>query len=85
MKKRYRSPKLKEGQIVFQRGKIDGDIDMCVFWNGVPRCDKSLVMYYMASENINFSGGCMKSFIQELEDRGYDLDTLKFSIEKKQK
>ena len=83
MKKRYRSPKLKDGQIIFQRGKIDGDIDMCVFWNNVPRCDKSLVMYYLASENINFSGGKMKSFIQELEERRYDLDTLRFSIEKK--
>lgn len=81
--KRYRAPKLKEGQIVFQRGKIDGDVDMCVFWQVVPRCDKSLVMYYLASENINFSEGSMKSFIQELEERGYDLDTLRFSIQKK--
>ncbi len=43
----------------------------------------SLIFYYLASENINFSGGKMKSLIQELEERGYDLDTLRFTIEKK--
>lgn len=83
MKKRYRSPKLKDGQIVFQKGKIDGDVDMCIYWQGIPRFDRSLVMYYLASENINYKGGEMKSFLQELEERGYDLDTLKFSISKK--
>ena len=85
MKKIYRRPKLKEGQMVFQRGKIDGEIDMCIFWDDIPSCDKSLVLYYLASENINYSGGQMKSLIQELEERGYDLDTLRFSIQKKVK
>ena len=83
MKKRYRSPNPKEGQIIFQRGKIDGIIDMCVFWDNIPSCDRSLIFYYLASENINYSGGQMKSLIQELEERGYDLDTLRFSIQKK--
>lgn len=83
MKKRYRSPKIKKGQIIFQRGRIDGEIDMCLYYNGIPSCDKSLVFYYLSAENINYSGGTLKSFIQELEDRGYDLDTLRFSIEKK--
>jgi len=83
MKKRYRKPKLKDGQIIFQRGKIDGDIDMCIFYENIPRCDVSLVMYYLAAENINYRGGECKSFLQELENRGYDLDTLRFSINKK--
>lgn len=83
MKKRYRSPKVKPNSLIFQRGKIRGEIDMCIFWNNIPNCDRSLVMYYLATENINFKGGYIKSFLQELEERGYDLDTLKFSIEKR--
>jgi hypothetical protein len=80
---RYRKPKIKTNSLVFQKGKIDGAVDMCIFWDNIPACDRSLIFYYLASENINYGGGKLKSFIQELEDRGYDLDTLRFSIEKK--
>ncbi len=83
MKKRYRKPKIKPNSLIFQKGKIDGEVDMCIFWDNIPSYDRSLIFYYLASKNINFNGGKMKSLIQELEERGYDLDTLRFSIEKK--
>lgn len=83
MKKRYRSPKVKPNSLIFQRGKIKDEIDMCIFWNNIDGCDRSLIMYYLATENINYRGGKIKSLLQELEERGYDLDTLKFSISKK--
>lgn len=81
--KRYRKPKVKPNSLVFQKGKINGIIDMCIFWDNIPACDRSLIFYYFATENINYCGGQLKSLIKELDERGYDLDTLRFSIEKK--
>ncbi len=67
-----------------QRGKVDGDVDMCIYYgDNTPRCDRALVMYMLCSERLNYGGGVEPSFIDDLESRGYDLDTLKFSIEKK--
>lgn len=87
--KRYRRPKVVEGQIKFQKGKIDGDVDICIFYgDNVPRCDRALVMNAFCSKRVSvkledgkpvFS----KSFIDELEDRGYDIDSLRFSIDRK--
>lgn len=90
MKTRFRRPKAKEGQIIFQRHKVDGEIDMCVICgDNVPRCDRALVMTFFSSERQRFELGKMRptfdpSFLDELESRGYDLDTLKFSIERKE-
>ena len=84
MKKRYRKPKVKNGQMILQKGKIDGEVDMCLFFgDDVPRPDRSLIFYYLTVDNINYRGGEIKSLIKQLDERGYDLDTLKFSIEKK--
>jgi len=84
VKKIYRAPKVIEGQIKFQRGKVDGDIDMYIFYgDGTPRCDRALVMNLFGSERLTWDRKSEPSFIDELEGRGYDLDTLKFSIEKK--
>ena len=81
--KRYRKPKIKPNSLVLQRGKINGELDMCIYWDNIPKCDIKLIFYYLINENINYRGGELKSLVQELEERGYDLDTLKFSIEKK--
>lgn len=87
--KRYRRPKVIEGQIKAQRGKVDGDVDMCVFYgDDVPRCDRALVMNVLCAERprLNLSTTRYEfdqSFIDELESRGYDLDTLQFSIKRK--
>jgi hypothetical protein len=84
MKKIYRTPKVIEGQIKFQRGKIDGEIDMCIFYgDGTPRCDRALIMNVFCADRLTWDRRAEPSFIEELELRGYDLDTLKFSIEKK--
>ena len=84
--KRYRKPKVVEGQIKMQKGRIDGENpDMCIFFgDNTPRCDRKLVMNTFCFET--YDTGTRKvtpSFISELERRGYDMDTLRFSIEMK--
>lgn len=80
----YRRPKVFNGQIKFQRGKLDGEIDMCVFYgDDTLRCDRALVMNLFCSRQLTWDMKSEPSFIDELERRGYDLDTLKFSIERK--
>jgi hypothetical protein len=89
MAKRYRAPKCIEGEIKFQKGKVDGDIDMCIFYGGdVPRCDQALVINALCSERQYTNLSTMRpaferSLIDELEARGYDLETLRFSIKRK--
>jgi hypothetical protein len=84
--KRYRRPKVVEGQIKMQRGRIDGDApDMCIFYgDNVPRCDRALVMNTLCFETYDTGTKESRvSFIEELEQRGYDLETFRFSIERK--
>lgn len=87
--KRYRRPKTVPGQIKLQKGKIDGEVDTCIFYgDNVPRCDRALIINAFTSKRmyLNFSRNLPEfdpSLIEELEARGYDLDTLRFSIEKK--
>ena len=82
--KRYRRPKVIEGQIKFQRGRLDGDVDMCMYYgDNTPKPDRNLVMNTFCFNDYDFINKKPKrSFIKELELRGYDLDTLKFSIKK---
>jgi len=86
---KYRRPKVTEGQIKMQRGRIDGETDMCIFFgDDVPRCDRALVMSAICSERQYTDFSTMKprfdpSLIDELENRGYDIDTLRFSIDRK--
>lgn len=83
--KRYRRPKVVERQIKMQMGRIDGDDpDMCIFYgDDVPRCDRALIMNALCS-GIYDTGRkeTTPSLIDELRSRGYDLDTLRFSIER---
>ena len=83
--KRYRRPKVTEGQIKAQRGSVDGEIDLCLFYgDDVPRCDRALIMHSLFSSQYNFTMKKQElSLAEELELRGYDLDTLKFTITKK--
>jgi hypothetical protein len=82
--KRYRRPKVYQGQIKMQMGKDYGEVDMCVFYDKlVPRCDRSLVLNALCGQKLNWKQELEPSLIAELERRGYDLDTLRFSIEKK--
>jgi hypothetical protein len=80
----------KEGAIKFQYGRHEGDYDYLVLYgDGVPRCDRALIMNHMCSKNISLDwsdGGKPvfdDSLVDELEKRGYDTKTLRFYIEKK--
>ena len=76
-------------QIKLQKYKLDGDVDICVFFgDDVPSCDRALVMQAFCSKRQRTDLRTMMptwddSFIEELEKRGYDIDTLRFSIDKK--
>tara|TARA_R110000782_G_scaffold65882_1_gene133941 strand:+ start:498 stop:773 length:276 start_codon:yes stop_codon:yes gene_type:complete len=89
--KKYRRPKVSNGQVKLQKHRLMGDLDICVFYgDDVPRCDRALVMHAFTSkrQGIDFNDDMKTiwepSFIDELENRGYDIDTLRFSIDKKQ-
>lgn len=93
MPRRFRKPKLKEGELRLCWGKIDKNStpEMCCYWQGdrSMKRDVNYLFYELGSEKPDvlktplFS--VMKpSFFAELENRGYDLTTLKFSIQKKQ-
>lgn len=83
--KRYRAPKVFEGQIKIQKGKVDHEPEMCIFFgSNVPRCDRALLMNVLLLSERDFNmDGNKRSLSEELENRGYDLDTFKFSIMKK--
>lgn len=94
--KRYRAPKAKPGELKMQWGKLPGDSpDMCFCWgDGCSKRDGALLHYLLASKRQRMLYGEEQrqaganvafdpSFIEELEARGYDLTTFKFSIQKK--
>lgn len=82
--KRYRRPKVIEGQIKMQRGNVDGSPDMCIFYgDNVPKCDRALVMNTFCFGRLSWDSKQIPPFIEELEARGYDIETLRFSIERK--
>ena len=87
MKKMPPRPPKKAG-IKFQQGWLEGEKDMLVLYRNVPGCDRALVMHHMTSKvmRFNYETGdpyFEDSFVEELEKRGYDISTLRFSIDKK--
>lgn len=75
----------KEGAIKFQYGRLDGELDYLVLYGeNVPRCDRALVMNSFTSKRLELDWSnegkpvFTQSFIDELEERGYDTKTLKF-------
>ena len=82
MRKRYRTPYAKDGELLVKYGQEDGERDIFYCWppNGEGmRRDSNIVM--SAFEMIDVCEG--RSLREELELRGYDITTLKFSIRKK--
>ena len=69
-----------------QMGRIDGDCpDMLIFYgDDTPRCDRALLFNMLCSEKLRYNNEVQPSFIDELKARGYDMDTFRFSIERKQ-
>lgn len=84
--KRYREPKAKPGELKAQWGKLKYDTpDLCYAWgDGCSKADSHLIHNVFSSGR--FHPGSFeqdKSLLEELEERGYDLTTMKFSIQKK--
>lgn len=79
MTKRYRRPKVKDSQIKIQMGNLGGNPEI-VFYagNSIDKCDQWLLLDALCEEGESGE----KSLVEELEDRGYDLNTLRLSIEK---
>lgn len=97
--KQYRRRDAKPGQLICYYGKLPhNNPDLCFAWGGegANKRDANLLTYMFSSKRLRhaisdedrkLSGGERflfdKSLFEELEDRGYDMTTLKFSIQKK--
>jgi hypothetical protein len=58
-----------------------------VWGEGCGKRDGALLHYLLCSKRMNWRGGkpnVEPSFLEELEARGYDLTTLRFSVRKKE-
>jgi hypothetical protein len=91
-KKRIYVPTAKPGELKAVWGRAErGDApDIVYAWGeGVNRADGRMLHNALSGERLrptmkNLGGYEVdKSFLEELENRGYDLTTLKFSIQKK--
>lgn len=89
--KRYRTPKLKDGELRVYWGKLPHDSPDLIFaWQGdhKMRADSRYLYVEFATQKPDTSvqplfSKMLPSLVQELEARGYDITTLKFSIMKK--
>ena len=82
--KRLRTPKAKDGELLVKYGKEYGDEDLfyCCPENecGMNRDSKMLMLAFERSVIFKEDGRTLR---QELEARGYDIASLKFSVMKK--
>lgn len=90
MTKRYRTLKAKPGELRAYYGLADGDgPDVCYAWgDGVAKADGRLLHGILSCDRMmldfpNIGHKYGPSFLKELEERGYDITTLRFSIQKK--
>lgn len=93
--KRWRAPKAKPGELKACWGKLHHyDPDLVFCWgDGTSRADSALLYCVFSSKRERAAhteeelrrGRVVfdDSFLEELEKRGYDITTLKFSIQKK--
>jgi hypothetical protein len=82
--RRYRKPEAKQGELLVKYGKEFGDEDLfyCHPENecGMSRDSRMLAIAFERTVLFPEDGRTLR---QELEARGYDITTLKFSIMKK--
>lgn len=86
MKKRYRSVNAREGQLLVKYGKLPYDEpDLIYAWGeGTSKADGNLLVHYISGKRYSpFNKKWEDSLVEELEKRGYDITTLKISIQKK--
>ena len=89
--KRFRRPKLKDGELRVYWGKLPHDApDVILAWQGdrSMKRDTALLHYVMCSKQPDpfakpLFSKMKPSLVEELQTRGYDITTLKFSIQKR--
>lgn len=91
MSKRFRRPKLKDGELRVYWGKLQHDApDVIYSWQGdrSMKGDSALLHYHLGSKHPDWHQTPLfskmnPSLLEELEARGYDITTIRFSIMKK--
>lgn len=78
-RKRWRTPIAKPGELIARYGKARGDApDLLYSWggSGATKSDSRIIMSALEEADV-FRG---RSLREELESRGYDIETLRFSV-----
>ncbi len=83
VKKRYRTPQAKEGELLVKYGQEYGDKDLyyCYPENECGMRRDSKILMWAFERPIDLLDG--KTLREELVRRGYDITTLKFTIKKR--
>ncbi len=81
--KRWRKPYAKLGELKVAYGKCwdKEDVFYCHGGDGAARCDTRMLMQFFERKNSLSE----KTLREELIERGYDITTIKFSIQQKKK
>ena len=88
-RQRLRRPR-KEGVLKAKFGTHGGETDFFILYgDNVPFCDRALLMHALTSKRMAFCYDKKEPFfesslIEELKKRGYDIETLSFSISRHQ-
>lgn len=84
MSKRYGKPTAKSGELKVQYGRIDGINDLYILsGNSSDKHDQISMHSLLNRKPFDHFNQCVeKSFLEELESLGYDIKTLKISIQK---
>jgi hypothetical protein len=89
-KRRWRTPTAKPGEvkIVYGRASRYDKPDICAAWgaDGAAKSDARAVMHALTEKRLGYAFPSMAveqhpSLIEELEARGYDITTLRFTIQ----
>lgn len=80
--KRWRTPKAKPGQLIARYGREVGgqSLQILYAWGGEGACKSDSRIVMRALEDLPLLGG--KTLVEELIARGYDITTLRFSVER---
>ena len=79
--KRWREPKSKPNELLVKYGKSCGELDLFYCHDGeAHRCDSRLLSIAFEGTQIIGEG----TLREQLEQRGYDITTLRFSIRKRE-
>lgn len=82
MGKRYRTPTAKPGELKAAYGRVNRELQIGYAWGGqgAQKPDSRILMNALEGVPVY----CGKTLAEELETRGYDLTTLRFSVRLKE-